>query len=143
MKENWIMLHDDDDKLQLKLSLKHKYPETDSDLTIEKFLEPSEIEYALFLNNDVKAWVKIDSFDKEKPRNGVNLGVVIFDKAPVFKELYNLMLRLSVLFEEVIVFTQKNSTTDKLIQKMNETFDNKLLTPFIDNIIAYKYKKGQ
>ena len=65
------------------------------------------------------------------------------DKAPVFKELYNLMLRLSVLFEEVIVFTQKNSTTDKLIQKMNETFDNKLLTPFIDNIIAYKYKKGQ
>ena len=73
MKENWIMLHDDDDKLQLKLSLKHKYPETDSDLTIEKFLEPSEIEYALFLNNDVKAWVKIDSFDKEKPRNGVFL----------------------------------------------------------------------
>lgn len=141
--ENWILLHDDDDLLKLKRSIKNKYPSTDSDLTFDEFLKKSDMEYTLILNGEVKAWVKVDSFDKEKPRNGVNLGVVIFDKSPVFKELQILINYFSVIFEQVIVFTQKDSTTEKIIKKMNESFGGCLLKPYLDNLVAYKYEKGQ
>ena len=139
--KNWCLLHDDDDTIKLKMSVEEKYPHTDSDLTYDIFLQMSDIEYVLMLNGEIKAWVKIDSLDRENPRNGVNLGVVIFDKAPVFKELYSLMNHLAIIFEKVLLFTQKNSTTDNIIRKMNEKFDNKLLKPYLENLIAYKYEK--
>ena len=126
----------------LKTKQKERFPlTTDSDLTFEEFMNPADVEIVLILRGEIKAWVQL-TFDIEDDDKVTNMGMVIFDKSPILENLCLLMKYMSQAFNEVSVFTTKNSTTDKIIKKVNEKFNNELVYPYLENLIVYKFKKG-
>ena len=127
---------------ELKLKNKDRFPQdTDSDLTFEEFLNPQDFEIVLILCGEIKAWVQLTlNFEDENKVD--NMSMVIFERSPIFVNLCLLLDHMSQVFEEVSIFTTKNSTTDRLINKMNDRFNNELVYPYLEDIIVYKFKKG-
>lgn len=126
----------------LKMRHKNKFPEkTDSDLNFKEFLNPADFEIVLIMYGEIKAWVQLTlNFEDENKVD--NMAMVIFDRSPIFESLCLLLNHMSQVFDEVSIFTTKNSTTDRLINKVNARFNNELVYPYLENIIAYKFKKG-
>ena len=127
---------------ELKMKQKHRFPNTtDSDLTWEEFINPTDFEIVLVLYGEIHAWVQLTlSFENENKVD--NMSMVIFEKSPIFESLCLLLDYMSQVFEEVSIFTTKNSTTDRLINKVNDRFNNELVYPYLEDIIVYKFKKG-
>ena len=127
---------------ELKMKQKHRFPNTtDSDLTWEEFINPTDFEIVLVLYGEIHAWVQLTlNFENENKVD--NMSMVIFEKAPIFESLCLLLDHMSQVFEEVSIFTTKNSTTDRLINKVNDRFNNELVYPYLEDIIVYKFKKG-
>lgn len=127
---------------ELKLRIKNKFPQgTDSDLTFEEFLTPQDFEIVLILYGEIKAWVQL-TLNYEDDTKVDNMSMVIFDKAPIFESLCLLLNHMSQVFSEVSLFTTKNTTTDRLINKVNARFNNELVYPYLENLVIYKFKKG-
>ena len=127
---------------ELKFKNKDRFPQgTDSDLTFHEFVKPSDFELVLVLYGEIKAWVQL-TLNFEDDTKVDNMSMVIFDKAPIFESLCLLLNHMSQVFSEVSIFTTKNSTTDRLINKVNARFNNELIYPYLENVIAYKFKKG-
>ena len=127
---------------ELKLKQKHRFPNsTDSDLTWEEFINPTDFEIVLVLYGEIHAWVQLTlNFENENKVD--NMSMVIFERSPIFESLCLLLDHMSQVFEEVSIFTTKNSTTDRLINKVNDRFNNELVYPYLEDIIVYKFKKG-
>ena len=127
---------------ELKMKQKHRFPNTtDSDLTWEEFINPTDFEIVLVLYGEIHAWVQLTlNFENENKVD--NMSMVIFERSPIFESLCLLLDHMSQVFEEVSIFTTKNSTTDRLINKVNDRFNNELVYPYLEDIIVYKFKKG-
>ena len=142
MKVEWITITNKEDMKTYQEMYECFFPlETDSDLTYQMFKEetPDKV-YILNINRLTSCWVSL-FIDPENPKIVTNLSVVIFEKSTVFKSLRELIKKIKEEYDEVSFFTVDNTTTDKIINKMNKEFDNNLFQPVLKNINLYKYKK--
>lgn len=139
---NWYSIPTYTESHELKMSLKDIYPkETDTDLTFKEFLEPCEIEFVLVHRGEISAWVSLKLAD-DSMKKVQNLSMVIFDKNPVISSLCLLMQYISGIYDEVNLFTKAHSTTDKIIQKVNNKLGGNLVKPILENITVYQFKKA-
>lgn len=139
---NWYLIDGFIKVYKIKRSMEYCYPETtDTDLNFIEFLEPHDKEYFLVHRGEICAWVGLTLADDSIGRVQ-NLAMVIFNKKPVFSSLCLLMQYFSNFYEEVNLFTKAHSTTDKIIQKVNEKLGGNLVKPILENITLYQFKKA-